>query len=185
MALAEYLTALAATRASVIQLREKDWDEAQVRQAARLGVKAARAASKLFLVNTHAAIALEEEADGVHLTSRQSLSHALALREESSRADFAVGKSVHSVVEAVEAERQGADYVMLGPVFDPLSKNVEHPPLGLSALREAVQMLHIPVAGVGGVAEEVLDQVWSTGAIAAGISWAGREIRFGSRRKNS
>ena len=51
---------------------------------------------------------------------------------------FLIGKSVHSVGEAIAAAADGADYLLLGPVFAPISKPSGTEPIGLSALAEAV-----------------------------------------------
>ena len=105
------------------------------------------------------------------------MSKAVQRRRESGRKDFLVGKSVHSVAEAVRAESEGVDYVLLSPIFTPISKQSHLRVLGWSGLREAVQMLYIPVIALGGLDESTQPEVFSTNALgAAGISWLKREI---------
>lgn len=172
-----YLELLFGTRAHLIQWREKDLAPEANRPFVQYGTQLARKTGKLFILNSHVEVALEEAADGVHLTSQQDAKEALDLRKRFGVADFAVGKSVHTVHEAERAERNGADYVMLGPIFEPLSKPSDLQPLGLSALREAAQMLYIPVFPVGGVDETTWPEVGKTNAIGiAGITWIRRAI---------
>ncbi len=174
----QYLGRLFGTRAEVVQLREKDLDVAAVRYWSRLGVELARRSGKVFLLNTHVELALDQGCHGVHLTSLQSLPDARKLVKDSKRAEFLIGKSVHSLEEAEAAEREGADYVMLGPVFAPISKPLVDPPLALEGLQEAVRRLRIPVAAVGGLDGPLLEKAFQAGAwAAAGITWAAREIQ--------
>lgn len=173
----KYLESIFQTRAHVLQWREKDLNAEANRPWVRQGVKLAERTGKVFLVNSHTELALEEGADGVHLTSAQSIAQALQARSHRGAALFVVGKSVHTVREAERAEKEGADYVLLGPVFDPISKESHLPPLGLSALRETAQMLYIPVFALGGVSEATWPEILKTNAVgAAGIGWLHREV---------
>lgn len=172
-----YLELLFSTRAHIIQWREKDLAPEANRPMVRHGIKLARKTGKLFIINSHAEVALEEGADGVHLTSKQDPKETLELRKQSGIADFAVGKSVHTVYEAERAERDGVDYVVLGPIFEPFSKASDIEPLGLSTLREAAQMLYIPLFALGGIDESTLPEILRTNAMGmAGITWIRREI---------
>ncbi len=174
----EYLDLLFDGSAPVVQLREKDLDSKQLLPMVRRGVQLARRTGKVLLVNSELELASSQGADGCHLTSAQDLSEAIRLRQVRGREqDFLLGKSVHSISEALRAETEGADYVMLGPVFEPLSKQSHTPPLGLSGLREAARVLFIPVVAVGGIEPSNLPSVFSTGVIAAaGISWVRDEL---------
>ncbi len=171
--LAAYLERLVDGPAEVIQWREKDLSPDACLPWIRLGNRLALERGKSFLVNSDFETALREGCSGVHLTSRQSPGPALRRRREAGRSDFVVGQSTHSLEEALRAEAAGVDYVMLGPVFAPLSKTSDLPPLGLAALAEACRRLRIPVAAVGGVQGERVRQVFEAGAwAAAGITWA-------------
>lgn len=69
--------------------------------------------------------------------------------------DGILGVSTHSVEEALQAERSGADYVVLSPVFTPTSKPDDtRPTLGIEGLRRAQEALSIPVYALGGVTPE-------------------------------
>ena len=74
-----------------------------------------------------------------------------------------VGRSVHSLVSAQVAEREGADYVIFGPVW----QSASHPgtaPVGLAALALVARSVRIPVLAIGGVTEERIAECHAAGA---------------------
>lgn len=173
----DYLSATFRTRASIVQLREKDLPEEDLRTLVQEGVSLARSTGKLFLVNSAIDLALEYKADGVHLTSTQPVKRAISLRKGLGRESFLIGKSVHSIAEAVAVETEGVDYVLLSPIFPPISKPSTFPALGWSGLREAAQMLYTPVIALGGFDDSTASEVFSAGALGgAGISWLRVEV---------
>jgi thiamine-phosphate pyrophosphorylase len=126
-----------------------------------------RAAHCLLLVSDRADVAVAADADGVHLGAR-SLPVASARRVVGPH--VLVGRSVHNLDEAGQAEEEGADYVFLGPVFATPSHPGE-PALGLGPLREAVLRAQIPVIGIGGITSDnvrLVAQAGGRGAAAIG-----------------
>ncbi len=118
-----------------------------------------------LLVNDRLDVALALNADGVHLAG-QSLPVAEAVRVASGA--LLVGRSVHALDEAIDAERAGADYVTFGHVFPSTSK-VDLPPRGTQQLAEIVRALSIPVLAIGGVGLENLDAVLATGCAGVAV----------------
>lgn len=174
----EYLRLLFETSAHLIQLREKDLTIPQLRPLVQLGVKLASESGKIFLVNGNFALALEEGGDGVHLTSSQPVAEAVLRRREAGRAEFLVGRSVHSADAARQAAEEGADYLLLSPVLRPFSKKDRRAPLGIRMLQSVVREVPVPVFSLGGMTMERLALMGSIGAAGiAGISWASREAR--------
>ena len=74
-----------------------------------------------------------------------------------------LGVSCHSVAEAIKAQSLGATYIIAGHVFDTDCKK-GLPGRGLSFLQEVVNVVDIPVYGIGGITESNLKQVLQTGA---------------------
>lgn len=151
-----------------VQIREKDLSDRELFELTGQVVALARATTCKVLVNGRADLALAAGADGVHLPSR-------GLQGSDLRAwlprKFLVGVSVHSLSEARLAAREGADYLLLGPVFATPSKMQYGPPLGLACLRQVCRAVPIPVLALGGMRPEVVPAVMEAGAAGvAGIS---------------
>jgi len=74
-----------------------------------------------------------------------------------------IGRSVHSIAAARQAEREGADFVIFGPVW----QSASHPslePAGLAALERLVGAVGIPVLAIGGVTEDRIAECLAAGA---------------------
>ncbi|MEN6343355.1 MAG: thiamine phosphate synthase [Methanospirillum sp.] len=134
--------------ADVVQLREKARSAGEILAIAR-AIRAATAGSgTLFVVNDRLDIALAADADGVHLG--QGDLPVAAARQLASR-PFLIGASVGSAEDAVRAERDGADYVAVSPVYSTGSKTDAGPGHGLEAVSVIRDAVRIPVIGIGGI----------------------------------
>jgi thiamine-phosphate diphosphorylase len=126
-----------------------------------------RAAGASLLVHDRGDVAVAAGADGLHLAAR-SLPLAAARRAVASTR--LIGASVHNLDEAGQAEEEGADYLLLGPVFSTRS-HPDRAPLGIETYREAVLRARVPVLAIGGVdAERVAEVARAGGRGAAAIS---------------
>jgi len=143
----------AAARAGIdlIQIREKDLSARELSQLVERAVARASGSGSRILVNDRFDIALSCGADGVHLTT-QSLPTAIVRKIVGK--DFLIGVSTHSMAEAKEAEREGADFIVFGPVFETPSKLQYGQALGLRALAEVARAVTIPVIAIGGIQME-------------------------------
>jgi thiamine-phosphate pyrophosphorylase len=141
------LTALvrqaAAAGVDRVQVREKDLGGSALR--ALVAEVVATAGAAMVLVNSRPDVAVAGGAQGVQLPE-----DGLPVRDvKRAFPDLVVGASRHSVEGARRAEAEGADFVLLGPVFDTPGK--EGRVLGLGPLSEAARSLGIPVHAVGGI----------------------------------
>lgn len=140
----------------LIQIREKDLPTRELVDLVRLAVESANQrgpGAPRVVVNDRLDVALAIPAHGVHLSTRSL--PAPAVRALVPR-DFLVGVSCHSLEEAQAADSAGADYVVLGPVFETPSKLGYGPPLGLEKLRETAAQVQIAILALGGI---TLDRV--------------------------
>ena len=135
----------------IVQVREKDLTSreliALVEEALRAKRELGMGGSRV-VVNDRVDVALAGGADGAHLAA-----HSLpvqVVRRFVPRA-FLIGVSCHSLGEALAAESGGADYLVLGPVFETPSKLGYGPPLGLERLRDVTSRIGIPVLALGGI----------------------------------
>ncbi len=129
------------------QIRERDLSTKELFHLARRSVEAARRHGGSLLINDRADVAASLGA-GVHLTTRSM--KADCVRKAFGR-EMLVGASTHSLKEALEAQREGADFIVFGPVFETGSKKIYGPPVGLDALAQVASLLTIPVLALGGI----------------------------------
>jgi len=144
--------------ADVIQLRDKKLEGRRLMEHARAIRKLTNDAGKSFIVNDRLDVALASGADGVHLGQEDmALADARALAPEG----FLIGVTVHDLREAVEAEKGGADYLGLSPIFATGSKSDAGSACGLDMLRKVKRAVSVPVVAIGGInaanAREVLE----------------------------
>ena len=151
---------------SAIQLRERDLSARELMTLARevQSVTASRRAQ--LLINDRIDIALALEGVGVHLRSN-SLPVPVARRLLG--AQHLLGVSVHAVEEAVQAESQGADYIIFGPIYETPSKQMFGPPLGIHTLEKACRLVRIPIIGIGGVTAARAREMRQAGAFGVAV----------------
>jgi len=155
-----------AIRAGVdlVQIREKDLATRELVALVEEALSVAREPGRggtLVVVNDRVDVALAAAADGAHLgvhslpvqVVRRFVPHA-----------FVIGVSCHSLAEAMAAESGGADYLVLGPVFETPSKLGYGPPLGLAKLREVASRIKIPVLALGGITVDRIRPCLEAGA---------------------
>ena len=133
--------------ATVIQLRDKCMSSRALFTAA-LDIREITRGKALFIVNDRVDIALASGADGVHL-GQDDLPVAEARRIVPD--DFVIGISVGSVEEAVAAEKGGADYVAVSPVFSTDSKPDAGEGHGIEMIGGVRAAVSCPVLGIGGI----------------------------------
>ncbi|MBM4126686.1 MAG: thiamine phosphate synthase [Nitrospira sp.] len=149
-----------------VQLRERDLSTGELRALAREIQSITMPRAVPLVVNDRADLALAMNLDGVHLRAN-SLPVPVARRLVG--ADRLVGVSTHSLSEVEQASRDGADYVLFGPIFDTPSKRPFGPPLGLAVLTEVCRHSPIPVFAVGGVTSASVSDVRGAGAYGVAV----------------
>jgi thiamine-phosphate pyrophosphorylase len=134
---------------NLVQIREKNLTARVLFELVSRAVKITRMSSTRLLVNDRADIAAGAGADGVHLTT-WSLETAVIRRTFGAK--ILIGASTHSLAEATAARDAGADFAVLGPVFETESKAQYGEPVGLEKLAEVTHALHrFPVLALGGI----------------------------------
>jgi thiamine-phosphate pyrophosphorylase len=118
------------------------------------------ATGPLFILNDHPGLVEDIGADGVHV-GQEDLSVDTA--REQAGVERLVGKSTHSLAQARAAEREGADYIGVGPIFATPTKP-DYPPVGLDLIGQVRADVHVPQFCIGGINEETLPSVVAAGA---------------------
>lgn len=149
-----------------VQLRERDLCAKNLVALAEEFQQLASLHGCQLMINDRLDVALSLTGAGVHLRSN-SLSLPVARRVIGP--DRLLGISVHSLTEAVQAEQDGADYIVLGPIYTTPSKQMYGPPLGLATLEKTVQVVHVPVVGIGGVTAARARDVRAAGAFGVAV----------------
>ncbi|NPA58099.1 MAG: thiamine phosphate synthase [Aquificae bacterium] len=147
----------------MFQLREKDLSAGELYKLASKMQELLKGYDATLIINDRLDVALLVGANGVHLPSNGLPVEAVKRKFP----DLIVGKSCHTVEEAVRAEQEGADYITYSPIFSTPNKGK---PVGLEGLREVVEKVSLPVYALGGITEERVKEVLEAGAYGvAGI----------------
>ena len=144
----------------LIQLRGKGKSVDELTgYAARLHEITARSSTPL-IVNDHAEIATRIPVEGVHLG--QDDDSIEVARRKAERAVL-IGKSTHSLEQALAAQREGADYIGFGPIFATPTKP-DYAPIGLANIRRVHAEVSPPIFCIGGINIDNLQSVIDAGA---------------------
>lgn len=131
-----------------VQVREKDLpSRAYIEQLLSVRPLLRERSIPLF-VNDRVDVALAVEADGIHLGQTDL---PLAMARSIAAGRLLIGVSCESVQDATDAERGGADYVSVSPVFGTPTKTDTAPPLGLDGVRAIRRAVRLPVVAIGGI----------------------------------
>jgi thiamine-phosphate pyrophosphorylase len=152
--------ALLSGGADVLQLRAKGFPANQIKTLAREILPLCRKASVPFIINDFPEIAAEVDADGVHIGQDDGM---VARAREIVGAGKIVGKSTHSLRQAVDAAGEKPDYIGFGPLFATPTKP-EYVAIGLGDLAEVHELVDCPIFCIGGIKPFNLGEVLSHGA---------------------
>ncbi|HET8685071.1 MAG TPA: thiamine phosphate synthase [Methanosarcina sp.] len=144
----------------IVQYREKDKSTKEMVEEA-FEIKKICGDKAIFLVNDRIDVALAVDADGIHIGQDDM---PIGLAKKLLGANKIIGLSVSDMNEAIEAEKSGADYVGLGPIFDTATKKDAGKGIGPLKIREVKDAIKIPVVAIGGINKENCESVIQNGA---------------------
>ena len=145
--------------ATCVQLREKELDEKTFYEEAVAISALCRQYGVPFFINDNVEIAVKCHADGIHVGQEDMAAAQVRQRVGDG---MMIGVSVHSVEEALEAVKNGADCLGVGAMFSTSTKtdiNV----LSKETLRDICAAVDIPVVAIGGIHKSNLSQLAGTG----------------------
>lgn len=180
-ALVQRVATAAKAGVHLVQVRERDLEARDLSRLVARCVAAVHGTRTRILVNDRLDIALTARAHGVHLRGdSMPASRARSLAP----IGFLIGRSVHTVAEAVTAHAEGGlDYLLFGTVFTTASKPGQAP-AGLKSLTDVVDATPVPVLAIGGMSSDTAPQLAGTGCAGfAAIGWFadGDEAAFAAR----
>ena len=152
--------------APAIQLRERDLSVRELVTLARQVQAVTASSNSQLLINDRIDVALALEGVGIHLRGN---SLPLSVARQMLGTHRLLGISVHSVEEGLSAQSQGADYIVLGPIYETPSKLMFGPPLGIHTLEKACKLVRIPIIGIGGVTAARAREMRCAGAFGAAV----------------
>ena len=157
--LEDQVAEIAAAGATFIQLREKSITHSEFVDAAKKIKQVTDRYNIPFVINDNIEVAMEVDADGVHVGQKdmQALSARALLG-----ADKILGVSVQTVDQAIQAERDGADYLGVGAVFATSTKP-DASDVSLDTLKEICNAVNIPVVAIGGIQQGNVAQLAGSG----------------------
>jgi len=152
--------AVLAGGAECIQVREKDMPDRQLLGLIRRLREITLAAGALLIVNDRPDLAALGDADGLHL-GQDDLPVPECRRLL--RPGAIIGRSTHDLDQARAAEREGADYIGVGPMFASTTKPGE-PVAGVGFLRQVLGEVSLPHVAIGGITAENVGELVAAGA---------------------
>jgi len=149
-----------------VQLREKDLPASELFDLAVRLADLCHRRNATLLINERFDIAKAVQAGGVHLPAHSI--PAAVVRKHLPQGSL-IGVSTHSLQEAQQAEQNGSDYILFGPVFPTPEKRKYGPPHGLAKLTEVASTVNVPVIAVGGITPERAGRCVEAGAAGVAV----------------
>lgn len=146
--------------ATCIQLREKGLEKQAFLEEAIALKELCKRYNTPLIINDNVEIALECQADGIHV-GQDDLSPSQVRKLVGNQ--MIIGVSAHSVAEALEAEKSGADYLGVGAMFTTSTKT-DARPLPFQTLQAICQAVSIPVVAIGGINKANILELSGSGA---------------------
>jgi thiamine-phosphate pyrophosphorylase len=143
----------------LLQLRAKDKTLDLIRQLAERMLRITQPANVPLIINDYPQLLREVNAEGCHVGQSD---YPVAQARELAGRSIIVGKSTHSVEQALAAEAEGADYIGFGPIF-PTPTKPDAPAIGLGYLKNLRAKVKIPVFCIGGIKETNFTEVANAG----------------------
>jgi thiamine-phosphate pyrophosphorylase len=149
--------------ADMIQVRAKKWPRPQLIDLAMRVLAVAKPRGIPVIINDDIDAAREIEADGVHLGQEDWSKIPREKRVETLSGLNIIGISTHSLEQALAAERDGASYIGIGPIFKTGTKPSAKP-VGTALISEVARKISVPFFAIGGITLQNLDEVLAAGA---------------------
>jgi len=149
----------------IVQYRDKEVSTKSMIEEAKKIKEECDRNNVLFIINDRIDICLAVGADGVHV-GQDDMPYDIARKL---LPDKIIGLTAHNVDEAIEAEKLGADYIGVSPIFETTTKLDAGPAAGIELIKHIKDKIKIPFVAIGGINQENLDGVLKAGAKSVAI----------------
>ena len=146
---------------SAIILREKDLSYEDLLIMAEKLKEIIGSRDVKLIINSNLEVVKDVEAYGFHVSFEKFIETKFSFKG-------IIGVSVHNLYEAVSAEKQGADYLLLGHIFETDCKK-GLPPRGIELIKTIKKNVTIPVIALGGISPKNIRKVIEAGADGAAV----------------
>lgn len=150
---------------NMIQYRDKNAGVSKMIENAVKMRELTQKSDTSFIVNDNVEAAVKSRADGVHI-GRNDAGYEDARKM---LPGGIIGVSVDNMEQALLADKTGADYIGVGPVFPTATKPDAAPPLGVEKLAEIVRATAKPVVAIGGINLDNLENVLGAGVSGVAV----------------
>jgi thiamine-phosphate pyrophosphorylase len=144
----------------IIQYREKNKSTKELIKDAKK-IKENCKKKAIFLINDRIDVALAVNSDGVHL-GQDDMPFDLARKILGNKK--IIGLTVHNLKEAINAEKIGADYISLSPIFNTNTKSDAGKACGIQTIKIVKKNVNLPIVAIGGINKDNVGQVIKAGA---------------------
>jgi len=183
--LERHATQLCEGGADIIQLRAKGFTEHDIEDFGNRVQPIIAQAGVPLIINDHPELVPSIGANGAHVGQEDFAVSDARWRAGRAIADEAplpiIGKSSHSLEQAIAAAVEGADYIGFGPLY-PTPTKAGRPAIGLGDLAKVHELVKIPIFCIGGIKLENLEDVMAAGAkrvvVVSGILQAANPVDY-------
>ena len=162
----EQARALLGAGVKILQYREKHAPREVMLEECRLMRRLTREAGACFIVDDHIDLAIEVDADGVHVGQGDM---PMAEVRRLVGPEKIIGLSTHSPAQAEKAVRDGADYIGVGPIFATQTKEDGTDPGGFEYLEWVVENCPLPFVAIGGIKEHNVGELVKRGCTCCAL----------------
>lgn len=145
--------------AGIIQYRDKGAKKEDALKNAYILRKLLSHTDTLFIINDYLDIAKLVDSDGIHLGQSDS---SVYITRRILGKNKVIGVSCHNLSQAMKAQKNGADYVSIGPIFATSTKP-EYKAIGLKLIKAIKEKIKIPFFAIGGINQDNISRVLSQG----------------------
>jgi len=157
----QIVAAAVAGGVTCVQLREKTCSTREFIEQARAVQSFLKSRGIPLIINDRIGVALAVKADGVHLGQNDM---PIETARDILKDSMFIGISAETLENAVEAEKCGADYIGVGPIFPTNTKADAASPLGPEGFLEIRKAVKIPLVAIGGLNQENAGDIVRKGA---------------------